>query len=236
MLKSLPEGKLCCVNNGKYCRWHVNQSGTLFYLPKSEEKLAKQLAYRKYLTALRKDLVEESRVSSQYVKKLSPPSKTESLLLNSPEINRLTSSYFTPLNQELAEWSKAPYEKNPSFQEGLVHKSISGNMLRSKSEVLIDMLLYQAKIPYRYECQLVLGNDIFYPDFKIRHPLNGKRYYWEHFGQMDNPEYYPKACKKIQTYTSYGIIPSINLITPFETKDSPLTSDVVSKIIEHYFL
>ena len=97
------------------------------------------------------------------------------------------------------------------------------------------MLLYQNQIPYRYECQLQLGDHIIYPDFTIRHPSTGKFYYWEHFGQMDNPEYYTKACSKIQLYISHGYIPTINLITTFETQKHPLVPDDVYHIIKHYF-
>ena len=82
------------------------------------------------------------------------------------------------------------------------YSSISGNTLRSKSETIIDMLLFQTRIPYRYECPIILGTHIIYPDFTIRHPITGKIFYWEHFGQMDNSEYYPKACDKLRLYTA----------------------------------
>lgn len=28
-----------------------------------------------------------------------------------------------------------------------------------------------------------------HPDFTVRHPITGKRIYWEHFGMMDDQEY-----------------------------------------------
>lgn len=52
---------------------------------------------------------------------------------------------------------------------------------------------------------------------------------------MDEPYYYQKVFPKLQLYTSYGIVPSVNLITTFETKKKPLSSEVIEKIIEHYF-
>ena len=55
-------------------------------------------------------------------------------------------------------------------------------------------------------------------------------------GLMDNPTYCRNACSKIQLYASHGIIPSIQLITTYETQDNPLTMDVVDKIVTHYFL
>lgn len=232
LLKSLPEGNFTCTKNGEYSKWYRDS----IYLPKSEEKLAQQLAFRKYLTTLYNELEYELKISQGYVKKISQNNKSQKMLSESNEMRRLTSTFYTPINQKLAEWMAAPYDKNPSYQEGLIHKSISGNYLRSKSEVLIDMLLFKARIPYRYECQLIIGKNIFFPDFTLRHPLTGEIYYWEHFGQMDNPEYCKKACFKIQEYSSNGIIPSVNLIITYETKDNPLTSAVVNKIITHYFL
>ncbi len=181
------------------------------------------------------ELEKELHATRTYISICSKISEADNFLANSPEFQKLIAPYFTPISQELSDWMNHPYDKNPYHSENLVLKSISGNLLRSKSESIIDMLLYQTKTPYRYECQLLLGEKILYPDFTIRHPVTGKFYYWEHFGQIDNPEYYPKACSKIQLYISHGIIPSINLITTFETSKIPLTSEVVYKIIEHYF-
>ena len=53
---------------------------------------------------------------------------------------------------------------------------------------------------------------------------------------MDHPDYAKRAFNKLQYYYDAGIIPSINLITTYETKDSPLSSELVEKIIHHYFL
>lgn len=98
------------------------------------------------------------------------------------------------------------------------------------------MSLYLSKIPFRYEAGLQLGNTFVYPDFTIRHPENGKYYYWEHFGMMDDSSYAEKAYAKMQLYTSHGIIPSIQLITTFETKKYPLTTGTIEQVIKQYFL
>lgn len=128
------------------------------------------------------------------------------------------------------------YEQNPVHPEQCIHKSVSGNLLRSKSEAMIDMYLHLNKIPFRYECGLHLGETILYPDFTIRHPTTNEIYYWEHFGLMNFSAYAQNAYSKLQLYTSYNIIPSIQLITTFETQDHPLNSKVIENIIEQYFL
>ena len=98
------------------------------------------------------------------------------------------------------------------------------------------MHLYAYNIPYRYECALHLGDSLLYPDFTIMHPRTYKLYYWEHFGLMDNSGYAQNTYSKLQLYTAHGIVPSIQLITTFETKEHPINIDTISKIIEHYFL
>ncbi len=53
---------------------------------------------------------------------------------------------------------------------------------------------------------------------------------------MDNPQYAQKAFAKQQLYTSYGIIPSHQLIVTYETKKRPLDSSEIERVIKNYFL
>ena len=53
---------------------------------------------------------------------------------------------------------------------------------------------------------------------------------------MDDVSYAKNSCSKLELYVINKIIPSINLITTFETRDNPLSSETVLKIIENYFL
>ncbi len=233
-IQSLPAGSLCCASNDNRYKWYHYVNGTNTYLPKKQKTLAEQLALKKYLCSLLADLSHEKRALQFYLKHHRTYSDSE-LVLAHPEFNKLLSSKFVPLSQELAEWSNAKYEHNNNHPENLIHKSYSGNLVRSKSETIIDMSLYVHKIPYRYECALQLGDITIFPDFTLRHPETGTLFYWEHFGQMDNPAYAQSTYSKLQLYTSHGIIPSIHLITTYETKSHPLTSDIVEKTISLYF-
>ena len=163
------------------------------------------------------------------------PSKVSSLLSH-PEFQILLAPYFTPFAQELTDWMNSSYDSNPQHTEHLIHRSTSGNLVRSKSEAMIDMVLYSHRIPFRYECALYLGNHPIFPDFTIRHPQTGETFYWEHFGMMDDALYAQNTASKLQLYISHGIIPSIHLITTYETKDHPLSIEVIQNTVEHYFL
>lgn len=236
-LETLPDGKLICASNGKWKKWyHSTKQGTS-YLPKKERQLAEQLAYKKYLLLQLENSIREKEAINLYLKHHdSNASQKENTLFYSSEFHALLEPHFTPLSEELQNWMNAPYEKSNSHPENLTNNAYSGNIVRSKSEVLIDMFLYKNKIPFRYECPLELGGILMYPDFTVRHPKTGDTYYWEHFGLMDNPSYSKNVCSKLQNYISYGIIPSIQLITTYETKVNPLNAEDVEKIVEHYFL
>lgn len=231
----LPEGKLICVHNGNYIKWHQSDGHNITYIPKKNRKLAEELAMKKYLCLKREELLQKQTAISTYLQQCESENKSEELL-NMPEYSELLSPFWIPESKELEEWQSAPYMKNPIFPEQLVHRTSSGIFVRSKSEAIIVMLLHMYKIPFRYECELKLGEVIVFPDFTIRHPKTGQYFYWEHFGMMDNASYSTKMLSKLQHYISNGIIPSIQLITTYETKEQPLDSGIVEMLIKHYFL
>lgn len=236
-LQEMPEGKLISASNGSGYKWYVSDGHCTTYLPKKERQLAEKLAYKKYLSLRLKDLLQEKTALDFYLRHHNLENyQIEQSFLNSPKYKELLAPNFTPINQELEQWMQEEYVKNEKYPGHLVHPTYSGNHVRSKSEALIDMVLYQNKIPFRYECMLELGDTVIYPDFTVRHPETGQFYYWEHFGLMDNQNYSRNVISKLQLYISYGIIPSIQLITTYETKEAVLTLDRISNIVEYYFL
>jgi len=236
-LETFPSGKLICTRSSKYFKWIYSDGYTHTYIPKKQRAYAEQLAIKKFLSERLNELKHEKTAIEFYLRHHdTSPSKAEQLLSDTSGFQELLTPYFKPLSEELSSWMFSPFESNPLYPEQLLHKTVSGNQVRSKSEALIDMYLYIHKIPFRYESALFLGELTIYPDFTIRHPQTGEYYYWEHFGMMDDDFYCKNACSKLQLYASHGIIPSIHLITTYETKDNPLTTEVIEKTIMHYFL
>lgn len=236
-LADYPDGKLICSHHNHHCKWYQSDGRSRTYIPKSNRPLAEQLAAKKYLSAVLADLSHEKMALDFYLKHHHPGSeKTNQLLHEIPGYQELLSPYFKPLSQELSDWMNLSYETNPKHPENLIHKTASGHSVRSKSEAMIDFFLYTNHIPFRYECALTLDNITFYPDFTIRHPQTGEFFYWEHFGMMDDPNYSKKVFSKLQLYTSHDIIPSIQLITTYETQKTPLSTELIKNTIEYYFL
>lgn len=235
-LKSFPKGKLICTKSGNhYYKWFNSDGHNLEYIPKKKRKFAEQLAIKKYLSYKLEDYKNE-KVAIDFYLRHYVPSKAEQMLIDKPEYRELLKPFYSPKSEMLSEWMNSTFNQNEKYPEQKIHKTFSGNVVRSKSEALIDMVLSINHIPFRYECELQLGETIIYPDFTIMHPETEQIYYWEHFGMMDNPRYAKNAAEKLQMYIMHGVVPSINIITTFETLDNPLTTKDVEKIVADYFL
>lgn len=232
-LKSYPDGKFYCTRDRNHYKWYHSKGRTQTYIPKKNRQLAVALAEKKYLSQKLKELIHEKQAIDFYLRHHSSET-AEQHFADHPEYHQLLSSLFQTQSKELSSWIKSPFKTNPKNPEHCIHKSISGNVVRSKSEALIDMALYVKGIPFRYECALQLGETTVYPDFTIRHPKTGELFYWEHFGRMDNPKYAQGCMSKLQSYTAHGILPGINLITTYESKDKPLTSETIDRVITEY--
>lgn len=238
ILKKMPKENLRCARNGKNYKWFCMKEGCdSIYLPKSNRRFAEKLAMKKYYESRYEELTHQVKALEYYERQMKKVEGKAEDLLKHEEWGKLLESMHSVQKEDLKMWMEEKYEGGAGHPENLIYKGSQGKYLRSKSEVIIDMMLYRYGIPFRYEDKLVLENGIcIHPDFTVRHPITGKRIYWEHFGMMDDQEYRNGACKKIKLYCDNGIIPSINLIATFETAAHPLDVERVEKIIKEFFL
>ena len=235
-LNKLPNGDLHCTHNGPYIKWFNHYKGNITYIPKKSQGLAEQLAIRKYLSTLIAELKNEQDSIDAYINCINKyRGHADKLLQEDSCFQSLLTPYFSSHNKDIADWLSEPYETNLSHPEHLIHKTIAGYFVRSKSESLITSALYTNHIPFRYECALHLGEITLFPDFTILHPKTHNIYYWEHFGMMNNSDYTKASYKKLQLYSEHDIIPSRNLIMTFETPDNPLDYETIDHTIQFYF-
>ncbi|MBQ0028560.1 MAG: hypothetical protein KBS96_08150 [Lachnospiraceae bacterium] len=243
-LQSMPPGKLISTKNNKKTKWYIHTDAGTSYLPKSNINLAKALAKKRYLSTKKEVLTNEIKALTYYSKHHKDnyqliydgilTDTRYASLFSSENTNIIGNNYF-PDNPHINAWLNEPYIHNPNHPENLAHKTLSGNIVRSKSEVLIANLLTQRNIPFKYECPLYLNGQCFYPDFTIMNPIDCKIWYLEHLGMMDNPQYVSGFTKKLQTYCSNDIIPDHNLILTYETSHMPLDINALDTKLSYIF-
>jgi hypothetical protein len=99
--------------------------------------------------------------------------------------------------------------KGTFLEERLIHNTTRGELVRSKSEVIIANLLHAKTIDYAYEQELVLGGlpTNKFPDFTIEDDNTGESYYWEHLGMLGDRGYKRRWDEKAQWYRDNDILP-----------------------------
>lgn len=235
-IDQLPDGELRISKNHNGFRWYRSHDRQTIPIYKKNRSLAESLAYKQHLMQMQSQMIHERNSLQLYLKQFPP--KTSSItekLIASEEYKSLLSSHCISHDQIIQKWLDEPYSPNPLHPENLIYPSITGQMRRSKSEVLIETALFNHQLPYRYECPIERNGILLCPDFTILHPRTYKEYYWEHFGKADDNSYALTISDRIRKYCSIQIVPSLDLIMTFETKERPLDPNLVEETIQYYF-
>lgn len=93
------------------------------------------------------------------------------------------------------------------LEDRLIHRTERGELVRSKSEVIIADKLYSRRKEYAYEQSVVLDGVERFPDFTIRDDDAGVTFYWEHLGMTGDPGYAARWERKLAEYRRAVILP-----------------------------
>lgn len=127
--------------------------------------------------------------------------------------------------------------KQRYYEASLIHKTLKGELVRSKSEVIIANMLYEAGIAYEYEKELDLKEDrIKIPDFTIDDAESGMLFYWEHCGMMTDSHYRKRWEDKKAVYEKHDIIEGENLIVSYDDVNGSIDSVAIKSLIEKFLL
>lgn len=125
--------------------------------------------------------------------------------------------------------------KKKYYEQALIHRTLKGELVRSKSEVIIANMLYEAGIEYEYEKELDLGEDgIRIPDFTIDDAESGMRFYWEHCGMLGDAGYNKHWKEKKAIYEKHDIIEGENLIVSEDSLSGAINSAAIKALIDKY--
>lgn len=204
------------MDNGKRCYGDPNKF----------EETQKAIERRNYLRTQRTALLEKMKSYRHALKEVG--------ISASAIIRKYNKEQKRKQLQEVYEHQEQLRVPNKKYPSNYSLRTMRGEKVASKSEMMIADVLFRYGISYQYEKELPLSyNLIFLPDFTIFH--NGQVYFWEHLGLMDDPNYRENWYKKRAIYAENGIIETINLIISSETRDRPLTEAQVERLVQTYF-
>ena len=111
-----------------------------------------------------------------------------------------------------------------------------GLMVRSRIEAIIAEQLYAHQVPFHYEEVLLAAKQRLAPDFTIKRRRDGKIFYWEHCGMLQNAAYKSRYKWKMDIYETLNIVPWDNLIVTYEDGQNNIDmriieSEIVNKLL-----
>lgn len=209
------------------------------YIRKNQQALAKALAQKDYNLKLINQLEKEIQSLNEYLLQTKNGTAISDLYNSLCPVRQPLITPATLTDEQYASlWKSITWQWLPFPQDAPQYDTAQGEKVRSKSEVIIADALARHGIPYRYEFPLKLQRIeknrepvYFYPDFCCLNIHTRQEFFWEHFGLMDDAEYATNAAGKLRLYAENNIFPGRNLIITMETKDEPLNTKLIEKII-----
>lgn len=233
-LKRLPEGKLS-VNTvkGKPYYFHLS-NGERKYLGSGENEVVKDLQKRYYLEESLKRIDSNQKllqkIGQEYIS-----INLEEMMTQSPKAYReMPIDYFNLSKQNSSSWGSSKYERSQKYSEHLVHQTLKGDFVRSKSEAIISNIFFTKKIEYRYEEVIKINGKIIVPDFRILVKSENRIKILEHFGMIGNAEYMEDVMWKVKFYLENGFKPWEDIIFTFEDIYGNINTQLIDKIIEEF--
>ena len=245
-LKVLPEGRLKQGKNGKSV--YVNETHSLPPEGKRTVDIARRNLLEKKRSVIEKNLKAQEVLLGRY----QSYRDDRVLAMMRPVYQKIIGRAWTKdvRAREAArrEAVQASIENGTAFHpEHLRNKNMKGDIIRSKGEVILDMLYDQLKIPYSYEERVYWPEDappeaweikrrlnipdFYVPDFTFTMPDGTKKYH-EHLGLMDREDYMENWKKKMILYYWAGITPGHNLIITADDRWGGIDMQQIMKIVE----
>ena len=160
--------------------------------------------------------------------------------LSIEELLKYTNDWYSDTKQRYTDLFEKPdiieIESNKQrryFEERLIHRTLRGEMVRSKSEVIVANVLNNMGIDYVYEDVLAVNGKIYIPDFTIHY--QGRTAYLEHLGMLSDTSYKSHWEEKKANYEKVGISEQKgNLIITQDGLDGSLDSKLIEDIIKRW--
>ena len=247
-LKTAPEGTLRIAKSNATVQYYHRantKDKTGKYILSKNRQLAKSLAQKEYdqsvMACVQSELILLKHTLKSYEKMYSKKHLAEAIFgkLN-PFRRALIKPVRLPDDLYAQKWQSTPYKTKPFSQDIPEYVTARGDCVRSKSENIIADTLFRLKVPYRYECPLILKNTsgekiTLHPDFTCLDVRTRREFYWEHFGMMNKPDYAERAVQRLHLYERNNIFLGKNLIITNETAAQPINTRQIERLVKSIF-
>ena len=246
-LKKAPDGRLRLSKRKNQVQWFRVSKDTSAhgeYIPVKKESLARKLAQKEYDIKLLPKLKKQLSILNDFNRHCGVAALDKLYFDMHPGRRALVNPVRLPDNEYVEHWRSISYVGKSFEIEATELRTLRGEKVRSKSEVIIADTLHHLGIPYKYECPLnikvpkggTFSQVKIYPDFTCLNVHLRKEILWEHFGMMDDADYSKNAMKKLDWYESNGLYLGDNLIVSMESRENPRDATKVERLARHYLL
>lgn len=243
-------GQLVCKKQkGKMRLFKRAEDSKEKYLKQSDRKLIKELSEKTYLQKLDKAAQREKMQIDKCIEVLeSKHNRAGQDLADIDNVYDRLPDYVKE-NVEPAEmsdeayarkWQSKKYNRRWMKKDEKYYETPRGDKVRSKSEWIIASMLENAGVPYRYEEIVPLDGRVgvfMHPDFTVLNKRTRQVYYWEHCGMMGERDYMENTfMPKMSEYYNFEFFPGDKILLTFESKDHPLDTVDVKRLIDKYLI
>lgn len=242
-LSCAPVGRLRMSRNANKMQcFHVTEKTSLHgkYIPVGKSKLAKGLAQKEYDKKVLKEIWLQLKAAQKFANVYSPERIDAVYTSLSPERRSLVTPVRLPDADYVALWQGEKYLGKPFTEENPGLQTCHGELVRSKSELIIADSLYRLGVPYKYECPVDIstkkGKIRVFPDFTCLNVRLRKEIIWEHFGKMDDAEYSSKVTLKMNSFLLNNFMMGDNLIFSMESDCCAFDAKKAELLIKKFLL
>ncbi len=233
-LAALPEGKLRLVTAKGKRYYRRLEDGEYVYVGNGDKPGVQELQKRRFWETMLDHAKSNQRLMENYLKRYRTTEPAE-VMASLPKVYQSGILPVFPNSFDFEKWAEGDYDKSEFCPDKLQHKTLKGDLVRSKSEAIIANLLYDRKIPYHYEENLNLEAERIAPDFKIAVRTENRFKLLEHCGMMCDPIYREKFKRRLEQYILNGYIPWRDVFFTFDDVDGNIDTQAIRQMIENYF-
>ena len=160
---------------------------------------------------------------SEYRKKLSDvKEQLEIILKNMPALPDIDlTKVNTIYNKDM--WERI--HVRAEFEEKNTGYQYKNMMMDSRGEMIVAQTLESLGLEYKYEPRIIIGGEVYYPDFIVYLPEFERCFFVEFMGRLDDEKYISRNKFKIMDYLKSGMVINRDLLVFCGYENSMVNSD-----------